>query len=221
MRGALDIRRSLLIYTVALVCVGVAFVAGLEIGSRFSSGRSDAETSSVASSETAGSRVYQPESGRVVPVEPPTLGGDGLPEEVTPSSASTTRIEVEGGALETYRGDEASRTPAVPTSSGPGEKNAVTGSAGSEPTPSGAPSSRGEVRFTIQVAAHSSEKEAQATLLRLRAQNFVGRIRPPVPGEAGGFYRVWVGEYPSAEAAREMERRLQDAGFPTYVRRID
>ena len=220
MRGALDIRRSLLIYTVALVCVGVAFVAGLEIGSRFSSSRSDEETSSVASSETAGSRVYQPESGRVVPVEPPTLGGDGLSEEVMPSSGSTTRIEVEGGALETYREDEASRT-AVPTSPGMAEKKGVTGSAGTEPTPSDAPSSPGEVRFTIQVAAHSSEKEAQATLLRLKAQEFEGRIRPPVPGEAGGFYRVWVGEYPSAEAAREMERRLQDAGFPTYVRRID
>jgi cell division septation protein DedD len=75
--------------------------------------------------------------------------------------------------------------------------------------------------FTIQVAAHSTQEEASQTLSRLRISGFQGSIRHPKPGDPDRLIRVWVGSFPSIEAARPLERELKDAGFQTYIRRVN
>ncbi len=75
--------------------------------------------------------------------------------------------------------------------------------------------------FTIQVAAHSTYEEAVQTLNRLQVKGFQGWIRQPQPGEADRLNRVWVGNFPSIDEARPLERQLKDAGFQTYIRRVN
>ncbi|GAB4124866.1 MAG: hypothetical protein Kow001_21520 [Acidobacteriota bacterium] len=75
--------------------------------------------------------------------------------------------------------------------------------------------------FTIQVAAHSTPEEASQTLSRLKISGFQGSIRHPKPGDSDRLIRVWVGSFPSIEAARPLERELKDAGFQTYIRRVN
>jgi len=74
-------------------------------------------------------------------------------------------------------------------------------------------------RYTIQVGAFSTEKEARQMIVRLRTRNIQGRILPPFD-DADRFYRVWVGEFARREDARATENQLKQAGFPTYVRKI-
>lgn len=78
----------------------------------------------------------------------------------------------------------------------------------------------GRGNYTIQVAAFSTEAEAEQTRLRLEAKDFPASILRPgeVPGDP--FYRVWVGRYQSLEEAQAAELKLKDAGFSTYVRKV-
>lgn len=97
------------------------------------------------------------------------------------------------------------------------------------PAPVSAPEARVEPttpprqgdRYTIQVAALSTQREAQQAVLRLEANNFSGRIQPPTAALGGRFYRVWVGDFRSADEARDVEDRLKAAGFLTYVRKVE
>jgi len=74
--------------------------------------------------------------------------------------------------------------------------------------------------FTIQVAAYSSQKEAEAMLTRLEAKGFRGRVH--APQSAGDrLFRVWVGSYLSLDEAKSHEGELKQAGFLTYSRRIE
>ncbi|UCF35935.1 MAG: SPOR domain-containing protein [Acidobacteriota bacterium] len=75
--------------------------------------------------------------------------------------------------------------------------------------------------YTIQVAAHSTEAEAGHTLTRLEVHNFKGEIVPPDPSSGNNYYRIWVGRFPSVNAARDVESKLKEQGFYTYIRRID
>jgi cell division septation protein DedD len=70
--------------------------------------------------------------------------------------------------------------------------------------------------FTVQVSAVESRDEARQVLLRLQAKGYAPDFIEP--GDENGFYRLWVGEFPSKEAAREMENRLKVDQFPTYIR---
>jgi cell division septation protein DedD len=88
-----------------------------------------------------------------------------------------------------------------------------------EPVNQAAPPPAGS--FTIQVAAHSTQEEASQTLSRLQISGFQGSIRHPKPGDPDRLIRVWVGSFPNIEAARPLERELKDAGFQTYIRRVN
>lgn len=90
-----------------------------------------------------------------------------------------------------------------------------------EPEPLSQPVPPAAGSFTIQVAAHSTQQEASQTLSRLQISGFSGSIRQPRPGDPDRLIRVWVGSFPSIEAARPMERQLKDAGFQTYIRRVN
>ena len=77
------------------------------------------------------------------------------------------------------------------------------------------------IMYTIQLGAHSTEEEARQLLMKLEAKNFSGRIRGPSGNEQPGYFRVWVGEFSAMEAARPMEAQLKEAGFYTYIRRVE
>lgn len=72
--------------------------------------------------------------------------------------------------------------------------------------------------FTIQVIATISEPEARQTLLRLEAKGFSSRLVEPAPGK-DRYYRVEVGEFAVMVEAQEMEARLKESGFPTFIKK--
>lgn len=69
---------------------------------------------------------------------------------------------------------------------------------------------------TVQIGAVRTEAEGHVLLGRLGASGHRGRIVPPLT--SGGFYRVWVGQFGSEDAAAEMEKTLKSDGFSTFVR---
>lgn len=77
------------------------------------------------------------------------------------------------------------------------------------------------VVYTIQIGAHSTEEEARELLIKLQARDFHGRIRSPLASERPKYFRVWVGEFDSMQEALALETRLKEAGFYTYVRRVE
>ena len=70
--------------------------------------------------------------------------------------------------------------------------------------------------FTVQISAVQTRDEALQILVRLQAKGYAPDLIEP--GDENGFYRLWIGEFPSKEAAREMENRLKADEFPTYIR---
>jgi cell division septation protein DedD len=77
------------------------------------------------------------------------------------------------------------------------------------------------VGYTIQIGAHSTEEEARQLLMRLESKDFSGQINRPSGSEEPKYFRVWVGEFVSMEAAQPVEARLKAAGFYTYIRRVE
>ena len=75
-----------------------------------------------------------------------------------------------------------------------------------------------ENSYTIQVAALKSVAEARSEVKRLLSKGYDARVAGP--GLKGGYFKVWVGEYRSEEETKEMEAKLEEAGFSTYVRKI-
>ena len=70
---------------------------------------------------------------------------------------------------------------------------------------------------TVQVAVVPQEKDARQILIRLEAKNYSGRVQPPQEGK-DRYYRVLVGEFTTLEEARQMQARLKEDGFPTFIR---
>jgi cell division septation protein DedD len=77
------------------------------------------------------------------------------------------------------------------------------------------------IMYTIQLGAHSTEEEARQLLMKLEAKNFSGKLRVPSGNEQPRYFRVWVGEFSSMEAAQPVEAQLKEAGFYTYIRRVE
>lgn len=73
--------------------------------------------------------------------------------------------------------------------------------------------------YAIQVIATISEQEARQTLLRLEAKQFSSRLVEPAAGK-DRYYRVLVGEFAVMVEAQEMEARLRESGFPTFIRKV-
>jgi cell division protein FtsN len=189
----------MLLYLVILACVAGLFLIGLELGrNRLIGGKAEPGQAAVGNP----GRSEAVEEG---PVE--------VFKNLTPSTpAPPTETSEAPGSSET-----SSDKPPVeePTRTSSPEK-AKPESSGTLPE-----SKQGGTHYTIQVAAHSSEQEAQQTLLRLEAKGFSARIQPPIPRLGDRFYRVWVGEFDSIEEARSKEAEVKAAGFLTYVRKTE
>ena len=80
------------------------------------------------------------------------------------------------------------------------------------------PSASGEI-YTIQVGAFRTEVETSRILIRLEAQGYPNQLRRPKPPE-DPYYRVWVGRFARHEEARQMQSRLQEDGFHTFIKKI-
>ncbi len=76
-----------------------------------------------------------------------------------------------------------------------------------------------ENSYTIQVAALKNVAEARSEVKRLLSKGYDARVAGP--GSKGDYFKVWVGDYPSEEETKKMEAKLKEAGFSTYVRKID
>ena len=75
------------------------------------------------------------------------------------------------------------------------------------------------VIHTVQVAALSKEEDVGQILIRLEAKNYSGRVQPPGGGK-DHYYRVLVGEFATLEETKQMEARLREDGFPTFIKKI-
>ena len=73
--------------------------------------------------------------------------------------------------------------------------------------------------YTVQVGAFGVSQSAQSLISRLRERGYEARVRGP--GERNKLYLVWIGRYESVRAASGMQKRLESAGFHTYVRRVE
>lgn len=67
-------------------------------------------------------------------------------------------------------------------------------------------------RYTVQVGAFRNKVYADNQLLRLKRQGF-----PADLSFNGTLYRVLVGDYSSLEQAVEMEQRLKNRGYATFL----
>ena len=76
-----------------------------------------------------------------------------------------------------------------------------------------------QIIHTVQVAALSKEEDIGRILIRLEAKNYLGRVQPP-EGRKDHYCRVLVGEFATLEEAQQMEDRLREDGFPTFIRKI-
>ncbi len=82
------------------------------------------------------------------------------------------------------------------------------------------PSAPPRVFWTVQVGALDSAEEAKQVIIRLEARGYSARLVEPRPG-VKDFFRVWVGEFEDATAARAFEERLKGDGFHTYSKRVE
>jgi cell division septation protein DedD len=73
--------------------------------------------------------------------------------------------------------------------------------------------------FTIQLGALKTEAEARRLLTRLEARGYTGIMDKPVGRDV--YYRVRVGSYETREAAQRAEALLREAGFMTFIKKID
>jgi len=72
--------------------------------------------------------------------------------------------------------------------------------------------------YTVQVGAFKSATDARQLRLRLEGKGYSSILREPSQTES--FYRVWVGDFSTEEAAKEMERELRQDGFLTYIKAL-
>ena len=73
--------------------------------------------------------------------------------------------------------------------------------------------------YTVQVAALTAEKDAQKILLRLRAKGYPAKMIIPSSGDQ--YYRVLVGRFEMTTRALEMEKKLREDGFLTFLKKIN
>jgi len=70
--------------------------------------------------------------------------------------------------------------------------------------------------FVIQVSAVRSEADTRMLIQSLRQNGFPAFVRNPT---VDGFYRVLVGPYPDRDSARIAQRKLERAGYKSFIRR--
>jgi len=201
MRGRFHPREAFALYSLLVVLLACFFIAGLYIG------------------RNRGEEQKEVKAGETEPSEEP-LGSDEIASTVDfydnlsapPPSVPTMKESSPEVIIESAEGT----APPVQTAVEPPAPAAPRSA-----TPESPPEKAASPVYTIQVAAHSTEAEAQQTLLRLSAKNFEGRINRPIEGTEDPYFRVWVGSFDSAEAARGLEAELKSKGFYTYVRRTN
>jgi rare lipoprotein A len=71
--------------------------------------------------------------------------------------------------------------------------------------------------YSVQLGAFASFANAQAFLGRAQNQLATARVEARIR-QAGGFYRVYIGPYPSRSEAEQLSARITQAfGFPTTI----
>ena len=214
MKPVFRARQAFALYAVLLICFAGLYLTGLEYGRV-----AEAPAASQGMQRTSSLPDGSPSAAAPVEVfDDLEQLGERPPGEDTAGEATL-------GAAE----------PMTDTAT-PAASDAVPAGSRSKPAVQSEPSSRtssetvrqepdaarspGQTRYTIQVAAHSKREEAEQTLLRLEDKQFIGRIRPP-QGPGDSYFRVWVGDFGSREESRAMEDQLKEAGFLTYLRKIE
>jgi hypothetical protein len=69
--------------------------------------------------------------------------------------------------------------------------------------------------FVVQVSAVRSEADTRMLIESLRQNGFPAFVRNPT---VDGFYRVLVGPYPDRDSARIAQRKLERAGYKSFIR---
>lgn len=72
--------------------------------------------------------------------------------------------------------------------------------------------------YTVQVGALTVEEDAREILNRLEGKGYPGMLRAP-SGE-DRYYRIWVGQFQGVKEARNLEKRLREDGFLTYLKKV-
>ena len=72
--------------------------------------------------------------------------------------------------------------------------------------------------YTVQVGALTVEEDAQEILNRLENKGYPGILR--VPSGEDRYYRIWVGQFQGVKEARNLEKRLREDGFLTYLKKL-
>ena len=114
----------------------------------------------------------------------------------------------QGGGLESQRASDTS----TPSPGGAGDAAGV-------PESSTRPSPRTTAGYTVQVGAFGLSQSAQELTSRLKKGGYDARIQEP--GGRNKYYLVWIGSYESIEVASKTQKRLESAGFHTYIRRVE
>ena len=99
----------------------------------------------------------------------------------------------------------------------PGEAEGPEEAAGEESVTQQSPETLAS--YTVQVGAFGVGQSAQSLISRLRERGYEARVQGPREGNS--LYLVWIGRYESVRAASGMQKRLESAGFHTYVRRVE
>ncbi|MBI4447223.1 MAG: SPOR domain-containing protein [Acidobacteria bacterium] len=140
----------------------------------------------------------------------PVQAEDKTPTTLAPVEDPKPKLEFYEGVLNPDPDGDAPSTP----------PQGETGEVSVEPEETSPDTDPGTEVFTIQVAALRTESEARQMMLRLEAKGFPGSVQAPSPGN-DAFYRVYVGEFMSMTEAREMESKLRENAFPTFVRPLE
>lgn len=104
--------------------------------------------------------------------------------------------------------------PSVPERETPLSKDSMESSA--EPVKESEISSSGI--YTVQVGAFTAEIDTRQILIRLEAKGYASNVGRPSAEDP--YYRVWVGEFKTAQEAEHMEALLRKDGFLTYLKKI-
>lgn len=204
MSAKLSIKESFVLYGLLLATALSFFILGVFVGKNYTR---PAPALSQAATEQQSDKEVKPELDfykQLVKQKKPETSEDkkaesGMKEPAQQQSAKTNPPK-----------DSSAPPVAVVTS-----KPAVPGQTSAD---SSSPSVEGAGAYTIQVCAVKGREDAQQIMLRLESKGYTGKLVAPGPGDE--YFRIWVGRFSKPEQAKDLEGRLKEDGFPTYLRKL-
>ena len=131
------------------------------------------------------------------------LGVENRPELVVLNKTQMPAVLVEAGFIDSDKDNELfdSRFQEMAQAIAAGIENSVEH-----------PENQPATRYTVQVGAFRNKIYADNLLLRLKRQGYPARI-----DEMDNLYRVRVGSYGELDQAADMEQRLKNRGYTTFL----